>query len=753
MTPPNAHVREQKIARKGSTCADETALFPPMHVDHATGPGSGPRAPPRNKMALYELVTTPSKRSRTITSGSSVANSMNPIQSLGSGVGPPEWQQNLMPLSVAYESRYSYLPYVAHQQALQQQDHHRGLRASNPCPPWSCNNSSGGITSASSGRQGINNGVQGEPVRVTAAVTGQAAVRSDKHVSRSNKHQRSRSTSSARGSAWIGGQDTQIVPARSDHKCQVLSEDALAASDGRYERHGPVIASKGKGNVEKRRSDSSLRDTTGPACRQGNVVLGRENHTRRVRSEGGDSEASGLVTEVTQTQTAERWALWAWKKRHMSWSATVVPSSEPVLSAPESLQAVSVTTLIENRDLQLPVAHGSNRSAVPASLHFVPDFMPMLSEEDMCAAGSGKLSGSGPVAGSQLLHCMKDVNGAPECVPSGGSAVVEPSVTSSGAGLQQLAPDVPGEDQDVSALSNGHNAEDPMSEQLQKQTMGTYKAAGVSHGKLVAACTGESGSGASTEKVALASSTLRKQIASSPVVMASAPVSPIAVVPSGAIEKGEGGKNIFHSIVHSAGKLVGDYPNGSNIAPPQGEHEQEVPPVEREMPGGLDVEAMTGHGISSRSCAAPLSTKYRKLQSRLDAAGPSTSMSVKGDKADSGEGVSEQTPSTAARDDAADCGDSIGEAERTPMVMPTDVVSCIGQQEFWRARKAIFRQQRCHATQVLELHRLVRASSAAGSTTACNFWTYWQPRTFTWVAVGILRLLFSKKLFLWHHER
>jgi protein EARLY FLOWERING 3 len=38
-------------------------LFPRLHVSDA-GKGGGPRAPPRNKMALYEQFTVPSSRFR-----------------------------------------------------------------------------------------------------------------------------------------------------------------------------------------------------------------------------------------------------------------------------------------------------------------------------------------------------------------------------------------------------------------------------------------------------------------------------------------------------------------------------------------------------------------------------------------------------------------------------------------------------------------------------------------------------------------
>ena len=55
---------ERRGGRPKAKSVDTTVLFPPIHVRHATGPGSGPRAPPRNKMALYEHVTTPSTRNR-----------------------------------------------------------------------------------------------------------------------------------------------------------------------------------------------------------------------------------------------------------------------------------------------------------------------------------------------------------------------------------------------------------------------------------------------------------------------------------------------------------------------------------------------------------------------------------------------------------------------------------------------------------------------------------------------------------------
>lgn len=41
---------------------EHVALFPPIHVSHASVAGPGPRAPPRNKMALYESIAIPSKR-------------------------------------------------------------------------------------------------------------------------------------------------------------------------------------------------------------------------------------------------------------------------------------------------------------------------------------------------------------------------------------------------------------------------------------------------------------------------------------------------------------------------------------------------------------------------------------------------------------------------------------------------------------------------------------------------------------------
>ena len=49
---------------------EPVALFPPMHVSHAAS-APGPKAPPRNKMALYEQFPLVSRRPRFPTSASS----------------------------------------------------------------------------------------------------------------------------------------------------------------------------------------------------------------------------------------------------------------------------------------------------------------------------------------------------------------------------------------------------------------------------------------------------------------------------------------------------------------------------------------------------------------------------------------------------------------------------------------------------------------------------------------------------------
>lgn len=51
-----------KRPRKDGPPEQMVALFPPIHVSHASVAGPGPRAPPRNKMALYESISIPSKR-------------------------------------------------------------------------------------------------------------------------------------------------------------------------------------------------------------------------------------------------------------------------------------------------------------------------------------------------------------------------------------------------------------------------------------------------------------------------------------------------------------------------------------------------------------------------------------------------------------------------------------------------------------------------------------------------------------------
>ena len=54
-------------------------LFPRLHVSHA-GKGGGPRAPPRNKMALYEQLTVPSNRFSSRASGASLVPSTSAAQ-------------------------------------------------------------------------------------------------------------------------------------------------------------------------------------------------------------------------------------------------------------------------------------------------------------------------------------------------------------------------------------------------------------------------------------------------------------------------------------------------------------------------------------------------------------------------------------------------------------------------------------------------------------------------------------------------
>ncbi|XP_066388596.1 protein HEADING DATE 3B-like [Miscanthus floridulus] len=56
-------------------------LFPRLHVSHA-GKGGGPRAPPRNKMALYEQLTVPSNRFSSRASGASLVPSTSAAQIL-----------------------------------------------------------------------------------------------------------------------------------------------------------------------------------------------------------------------------------------------------------------------------------------------------------------------------------------------------------------------------------------------------------------------------------------------------------------------------------------------------------------------------------------------------------------------------------------------------------------------------------------------------------------------------------------------
>jgi len=59
------HVREGpvgvKAAAEGRPAGARGAL-PPIHVSHVSVAGPGPRAPPRNKMALDESIAIPSKR-------------------------------------------------------------------------------------------------------------------------------------------------------------------------------------------------------------------------------------------------------------------------------------------------------------------------------------------------------------------------------------------------------------------------------------------------------------------------------------------------------------------------------------------------------------------------------------------------------------------------------------------------------------------------------------------------------------------
>jgi hypothetical protein len=55
-------------------------LFPRLHVSDA-GKGGGPRAPPRNKMALYEQFTVPSSRFTSPMSAGGVGGGLAPSKS------------------------------------------------------------------------------------------------------------------------------------------------------------------------------------------------------------------------------------------------------------------------------------------------------------------------------------------------------------------------------------------------------------------------------------------------------------------------------------------------------------------------------------------------------------------------------------------------------------------------------------------------------------------------------------------------
>lgn len=50
---------------------------------------------------------------------------------------------------------------------------------------------------------------------------------------------------------------------------------------------------------------------------------------------------------------------------------------------------------------------------------------------------------------------------------------------------------------------------------------------------------------------------------------------------------------------------------------------------------------------------------------------------------------------------------SVNPADVTPVIKPKDVILAIGQQQFWKARKTLLRQQRIFSEQVFQLHKLI----------------------------------------------
>eukprot|EP00246_Nothoceros_aenigmaticus_P016101 TRINITY_DN7067_c0_g1_i3.p1 TRINITY_DN7067_c0_g1~~TRINITY_DN7067_c0_g1_i3.p1 ORF type:complete len:718 (-),score=105.72 TRINITY_DN7067_c0_g1_i3:429-2582(-) len=65
-------------------------------------------------------------------------------------------------------------------------------------------------------------------------------------------------------------------------------------------------------------------------------------------------------------------------------------------------------------------------------------------------------------------------------------------------------------------------------------------------------------------------------------------------------------------------------------------------------------------------------------------------------------------PLQVARSIGDDSDSSMVDSVPIQRISPRDVIGAIGQQEFWRTRKAILRQQRIFSVQIFELHRLVK---------------------------------------------
>eukprot|EP00249_Psilotum_nudum_P020709 c27814_g1_i1 orf=278-3088(+) len=69
--------------------------------------------------------------------------------------------------------------------------------------------------------------------------------------------------------------------------------------------------------------------------------------------------------------------------------------------------------------------------------------------------------------------------------------------------------------------------------------------------------------------------------------------------------------------------------------------------------------------------------------------------------------------------DGSDCDDSnssILDSISAPNIEPKYVMKAIGQQQFWKARRAILRQQRIFSSQVFELHKLVQVQQMLAAT-------------------------------------